>query len=311
METESEIKQQTAGVTEKVKTEAEVKGKIVELLWHLKTEAYSDITIKNHRQRLTQLSKIANLLIPENVKEAIARQNWAEGTKQNHVSTYGKFASFHGLNWKPPKYKITQKLPFIPLESEIDSLVAGCGKKTATLLQLLKETGMRVGEALKLKWIDFDIERNVVNITPEKHGKPRQVKIPVKLAAMLNTMPKQSELIFNGVLDTTVRGNFTKQRRRIATKLANPRLSYIHFHTLRHWKATMEYAKTKDILHIMQLLGHRKIESTLVYTQLITFETDEYHSATAKTIDEAQKLIEAGFEYVCDFNNIKLFRKRK
>jgi hypothetical protein len=73
----------------------------------------------------------------------------------------------------------------------------------------------------------------------------------------------------------------------------------------------MEYAKTKDILHVMKMLGHRNIQSTLLYTQLVNFESDEYHSATAKTVEEAQKLVETGFEYVCDFEEIKLFRKRK
>jgi len=36
-----------------------------------------------------------------------------------------------------------------------------------------------------------------------------------------------------------------------------------------------------------------------------------YHSATPKTIEEAKQLIETGFEYVCDMEGIKLFRKRK
>ena len=49
----------------------------------------------------------------------------------------------------------------------------------------------------------------------------------------------------------------------------------------------------------------------LLYTQLISFESDEFHSATAKTVQDAQKLVEAGFEYVCDFNDTKLFRKPK
>ncbi|MEM2937386.1 MAG: hypothetical protein QXJ63_02420 [Candidatus Bathyarchaeia archaeon] len=61
----------------------------------------------------------------------------------------------------------------------------------------------------------------------------------------------------------------------------------------------------------MQLLGHKKIENTLIYTQLIDFKTDEYICKTAKTIEEATQLIEAGFEYVTDIDNIKLFRKRK
>ena len=51
--------------------------------------------------------------------------------------------------------------------------------------------------------------------------------------------------------------------------------------------------------------------STMIYTHLIDFREDNFHSATAKTIEEAAKLIEAGFEYVCTFNSVKLFRKRK
>ena len=104
---------------------------------------------------------------------------------------------------------------------------------------------------------------------------------------------------------------FRSQRKRIANKLKNDRINQIHFHTLRHWKATMEYAKTKDILHVMKILGHRNIQNTLLYTQLINFESDKIHSATAKTVQEAQKLVEAGFDYVCNFSETKLFRKRK
>jgi hypothetical protein len=73
----------------------------------------------------------------------------------------------------------------------------------------------------------------------------------------------------------------------------------------------MEYAKTRDILHVMKMLGHKNINNTLLYTQLVNFESDEYHSAVAETIEEAQKLIEAGFEYVCTHENKMIFRKRK
>ncbi|HEX9862886.1 MAG TPA: site-specific integrase, partial [Candidatus Bathyarchaeia archaeon] len=64
-------------------------------------------------------------------------------------------------------------------------------------------------------------------------------------------------------------------------------------------------------LHVMKMLGHRNIQNTLLYTQLISFENDEFRSATATTVQDAQKLIEAGFEYVCEFNEVKIFRRRK
>lgn len=75
----------------------------------------------------------------------------------------------------------------------------------------------------------------------------------------------------------------------------------------------MEFAKTKNILHVMQLLGHKNIQNTLVYTHLVNFENDEFHTAVADDVEKARKLIEAGFEYVTgDYDDGgKIFRKRK
>ena len=74
----------------------------------------------------------------------------------------------------------------------------------------------------------------------------------------------------------------------------------------------MLYHRTKDILYVMKFLGHRNIKNTLVYTQLVCFENDEYQSAVAENVDEARKLIEDGFEYVCTTpEDVMLFRKRK
>jgi hypothetical protein len=59
-------------------------------------------------------------------------------------------------------------------------------------------------------------------------------------------------------------------------------------------------------------MGHKKIETTLVYTQLLQFERDEnYKCKIAKNINEATQLIESGFEYITEMEGTKLFRKRK
>ncbi len=137
------------------------------------------------------------------------------------------------------------------------------------------------------------------------------MKVSTKLATMLKNLPKDSPKVFGNVALDSLRCNFNCQRKRIAKKLCNPRIQRITFHTLRHWKATMEYHKTKDILHVKQLLAYRNINSTMLYTQLINFESDEYHVKVAKKVKEACDLVEAGFEYVCDIEGAKLFRKRK
>jgi integrase len=259
----------------------------------------------------TLKNKGANLLNPESVKETLAiLEHWNVKTKKIAVETYSLFLKMQGLSWKPPRYKSVKKLPFIPTEREINELIAGCNKKTATFLQLLKETGMRCGEAFMLNWTDINFENRTVDVTPEKGSEPRQLPISIQLVNMLYNLQRDKELIFACSHRHFTR-TFRAQRKRIATKLENPRILKIHFHTLRHWKATNEYAKTKDILHVMKILGHKNIQNTLLYTQLITFKNDEFHSATAKTVEDAQKLVEAGFEYVCDFDDVKLFRKRK
>jgi hypothetical protein len=44
---------------------------------------------------------------------------------------------------------------------------------------------------------------------------------------------------------------------------------------------------------------------------LINFESDEYHTATSKSLKEDENLLKAGFEYVTERDGIKIYRKRK
>jgi len=309
-EVETRIEKRAAGATA---TSAEVKGKIVEFMWKLKREGYAEATISDYAYILETLAKRgADLYDTDNVKDVIARQEtWSSARKKQAVKAYTAFLKIHGLKWNVPKYRPIQKLPFIPTEEEIDQVIAGCSPQMATFLQLLKETAARCGEAFVLKWTDIDLVNNAVRITPEKSSNPRMFKISNKLASMLANLPKKSITVFAYKSKFYLRKAFTKQRKRIAHKLGNPRILQIHFHTLRHWKATMEYHKTKDILYVMQLLGHKNIKNTLIYTQLIDVKNDDYVCKVAKSLTEATQLIEAGFEYVTEMDNVRLFRKRK
>jgi integrase len=258
------------------------------------------------------VKKSVDLNNGEEVKALIASKEWSNSTKSTVVAAYNKYAVMNGIKWNPPRYEKTKKLPFIPLEKEIDDLIAYCGRKTSTILQLLKETGMRIGEALDLEWTDVDFERNTILLnTPGKHGNARAFEMSDKLQSMLKRLPKRDSVVFGKKSKHSVICNFSRQRKFAAVKLSNPRLLKIHFHTFRHWKATMEYQRTKDILYVMRMLGHKSIQNTLVYTQMVQFKKEEYASATASTIEDAQKLVEAGFEYVTEMDGVKLFRKRK
>ena len=310
-------RQETAQREGTTKSTISVEGEILRYLLWLKNQAYSHHTVRSRANLLRGLiKKNADLNDPESVKEAIANaNNWSETTKLLVTTAYDSFLKWQGKSWIPPRYRQTQKLPFIPTEEELDALIAICGKKVATMLQILKETGARLGEAFKLEWTDIDCARNTLRINhPEKRSNPRILPISSRLAGMINTLPKKSSGIFGGSL-RTFETSLWNQRKKAAFKLQNPRLTEITYHTFRHWKATMEYHKTHDIFHVQRLLGHRNIQNTAIYITLenglFQTEDDQFHVAVAKTLDEACKLVEVGFEYICEMDDAKIFKKRK
>ncbi|MGD6806809.1 MAG: tyrosine-type recombinase/integrase [Candidatus Bathyarchaeia archaeon] len=287
-------------------------GKIVEYEFWLLKRGYAQSTIEGRVKIMKRLVKLgASLFDPESIKDVLAKQTWSDGRKEYVTEAYTNFLIMTGGKWDPPKYCRVEKIPFIPTEQEIDQLIAGCGGKTSVVLQILKETAMRIGEAWKLKWIDIDFVNSTIRVTPEKGSHARMFKISSKLLAMISALPRKTDKLFGTYDLRGFRSSFIKQRKRTANKLGNPRMIQITFHTFRHWKATMEYHKTKDILHVMRLLGHKNIKNTLIYTQLVTFEDDEYICKTAENVKEAKELIESGYQYVCDMDSLKLFRKRK
>jgi integrase len=292
-------------------------GTFVDFLWYLKKQGrYSEATIKSRVKAIKYLNKQGvNLLDPEAVKKAIAsRDSWGNGHKQGVVNAYSNFANMQGIKWNAPYYKNDQSLPFVPTEKEVDALISGCTKKISTTLLLLKETGMRIGEAWNLKWTDLDEEKETIRCKAEKHGKPRQFKISSRLIAMLQKLPKTNEYIFAHSNLASNRWRYDQQKTRLAEKLQNPRLKQIHFHTLRHFFATKLFDQTKSLPLVQEKLGHRNINSTMVYTHIVEFdeESQNYYHAIARDEKEAGDLIDKNFQYVCTTpQGIMMFRKRK
>ena len=311
-------------------TQFDIKGKLVKYSFYMKKQNFAKYTITTYDGSLRALQqRNANLLNPENVKEVLSTaciinkdgtkgQPWSANRKRNVINAYTLFAKLNELSWKPPKCDVVRKIPFIPTELEIDLLIAGMSSRLATFLQVLKETAMRSGELIRLPWIDLDFERRIITLNhPEKRSLPRQwSKLSPKLWNMLDALPRKDIRVFGPSTSNSMKGTFVRYRRKISVKLQNPRLLSIHFHTLRHWKATMEYHNTKDLLHVMAFLGHKKSDNTLLYVQLdeklfANPEDDKWIVKAVHNEAEAIKLGEIGFSPYLIINGVQLVRKRK
>jgi integrase len=282
----------------------------------MRTNGYSEDTITRYERFLTTLLKRGtDLLNSENVKRSITNQKWNDGTKQEAVNAIKLFYKLHNINHNTtfPKYQRPESMVFIPLEQELDQLIAGCKHRLSTLLQILKETAMRYGEALRLTWQDYDIERLTLSVNhPEKGSNARAVKISVKLATMINMLPHDNETILNYASKECARKNFQRARKRISKNLCNPRLLQIHFHTFRHWKATTLLHQTNNVHTVMKFLGHKCLNNTQRYIHLLPEISDDYVCEIATTTEQVKKLVENGFDYVQTINGTDhIYRKRK
>jgi integrase len=283
----------------------------------MRKAGYRESTVRSSVKALKAVARRANLLDPESVKAHLATSPLSESRKQTVIDHLDRFYRWKRIPFTRPMYHRIRPLPFIPLESEVDALISGAGAKTAVFLQLMKEAACRPGEAWMLRWIDVDGERSCVRIIPEKDSEARERHISNRLLAMLNALPHKWINVFHASDADPIRSlddfrrTFINQRRRVAERLQNPRLLQISFKTLRHWKATTEYHKTKDILHVMRMLGHKNIQNTLVYTHLVEFHDDEFLCRIARTVDEARALVESGFDFVSEIDGVQLFKKRK
>ncbi len=179
----------------------------------------------------------------------------------------------------------------------------------------MKETAFRPGEVLRLTATNVDTEKRVVTLNkPEKRSNNRQARISLKFTSMIIPRlieEKPLERIWTLNYDSICQ-TFLYSHRRIALKVANPSLLKITFKTFRHWKATMEYHRTKDILYVKEMPGYKSLKNTLIYAHLVDFEEENaFIVKAASSIEAFSNLLESGFEYVADYEGKKILRKRR
>ncbi len=143
----------------------------------------------------------------------------------------------------------------------------------ALILSMSKDLGTRPIELTWLKVADINLQNGLVNITGAKHTIGRNGKLKTTTLEMLKQYILTKKLEADAKLFPTRSENISELYRRLRNKLAeklqDPTIRQIRLYDFRHFKATMEYHKTKDLLHVKALLGHKDLRTTLRYTQLL------------------------------------------
>ena len=273
-------------------------------------------TIRIHKWTLEYLAKNADIDNPDEVNRFIGSLKRTGNYKNKLTHVYATYLRFYGIEIKRPYYAREAKPIKIPTQEKLQMFIANAGKTMSMKLKMSLETGVRPTELHALKVKDVDVEQRLVYPTTAKHGAPRTLKISPSLATLLTEHIARNGLSVNDQLFNGDAVRYGKEyrdvRSRLADKLKEPSLRTIRLYDFRHYFATMLYHKTKDILYVKQQLGHKRLETTLVYTQILaTDEADAYICKTAKDVAQIAELVERGYEYVTDLDELKIFRKRK
>ena len=257
------------------------------------------------------MAKFCDLDDPIDVKRFIAAKRVKNSYKDNLADAYSYYMRVHGLSWTRPRYQPERRLPKTPTSEAVQKIIARASWKYAAILSVLRDTGMMPVELERTSLRDIDLQRGLINAVGCKGHRPRALKLKPSTVAMLKRYLGGNTKEYPFPKSERTSEAWRRYRNDLAEKLNEPTLKTIRLYDLRHYFGTMTYHRTRDILLVKELMGHSKIETTLIYTRLVNFAQDEYTVKAASTVEQATTLLEAGFEYVCTSQGKQLYRKHK
>ena len=171
--------------------------------------------------------------------------------------------------------KTAKRLPeFLTKEELVDLLSNIKNSKHLLMIELMYGTGMRVSELLYLKIKDIAFEQNYGWVRQGKGRKDRPFIIPLKLKEKLLTLIQDEQLTSENFLFCSNRQKqYSASSLRAIIQEATRKSTItknIHPHTLRHSFATHLIQNGYAVTELQPLLGHSKVETTMIYVHMAT-----------------------------------------
>jgi integrase/recombinase XerD len=171
-----------------------------------------------------------------------------------------------------PFVREPRRLPVVLSPDEVARLLdAAPGLKYKAALSVAYGAGLRASEVISLKVSDIDSARMVIRVEQGKGRKDRYVMLSEHLLHLLRAWWKAARpqgWLFPG--QNRVNPLTTRQLNRAchAAAVAAGIDKRVSLHTLRHSFATHLLEQKVDIRVIQVLLGHKKLDTTALYTRV-------------------------------------------
>lgn len=279
----------------------EINESLESFIQYLKVErGVSKITVINYREDFKMFlkvfpdvkdtSEIKASMIPEFIRrqDEEAKSSSTILRRYSFLKNYFQFLIDEKLiEDEIPQFdkpKAAKRLPFVLSAEEINDLLEAPdtskdnGFRDRAMLEVMYATGLRISELLSLKFENINLKNGLITV----YGKGnKQRSVPISSFAMeylrkyiegprkRNKGAKKSQYIFlNRDGKPISRNYFFMQIKRYALeKGVDPSVSP---HTLRHCFATHLLENGASLRAVQEMLGHTKIATTQIYTEVST-----------------------------------------
>lgn len=168
--------------------------------------------------------------------------------------------------------KREEKLPNVLSQAEVVQLLRSVANlKHRAILTLAYSSGLRVGEVVRLRMDDFDVERKTIHIRQGKGKKDRYTVLSEAALAVIHSyvaLYAPKHWLFPGqnpsshLTERTVQKVFEQTLAKAAIQ------KQVSVHSLRHSFATHLLEDGIDLRYIQELLGHESSRTTERYTHV-------------------------------------------
>jgi site-specific recombinase XerD len=259
-------------------------------------------SLSNYARELKRFTVLCEVVDADDIDVSMVRaylaRLLADGSKSSSVAQarlivllwldwLGREGYIDARNWRAevPPVRTDERRPDYLTQEEAKRLLecAGkgsqrgpfCRRRNPALIAMLLDTGLRKGELAALKLEDVDLTTRSVRVSEECKGRRfRLVFFGSDTLRLLRPYLKERERRF-GLTKTWLWVTSTGRRLsagsiyalvKAAAKLAG--LGNVYPHSLRHTMASLCADNGMDPFALQQLLGHRRLETTMRYVHL-------------------------------------------
>jgi site-specific recombinase XerD len=250
----------------------------------IEQQRYSTATIKTyvgmvvhflqaHREKQWDTLSMQDI-IAYNHREFILKKR-SHSTQNQFINAVKLFYKIHDQAGIVPddiaRPRKEYRLPVVLTKEEVSAILRNTrNKKHHCLLSLIYSSGLRISEALALKWSDIRTSENLIYIRGGKGRKDRRVPLAGKMKKLLEEYAQAyhtTDYIFEG------QGNeqYSARSAQIVLKRAAASAGIkvnVTLHTLRHSYATHLLEAGIGLRYIQDILGHSSPKTTMLYTHV-------------------------------------------